>query len=148
MDRFGTSSWTRLIRAREHALFLLFVSPNILLLLVFTYRPLYETIELSLFQWDLISPDKRWVGLDNYRTYFSDSTNRYVIRNTLVFTMATVVGTMAFGLAFAMMLNQKLRGRNLARGVLFAPYVMSGAAVGIVWLFMFDPRFGLVASVL
>lgn len=47
MDRFGTSHWSRLLRAREHVLFLLFVAPNVLLLLVFTYRPLYETVELS-----------------------------------------------------------------------------------------------------
>ncbi len=131
-----------------YALFLLFVAPNMLLLATFTYRPLVESFRLSLYDWDLISPEKRWVGLENYTDYFSDPTSRYIIRNTLVFTAATVAGTMGIGLAAALLLNQKLRGRNAARTVLFAPYVLGGAAVGIIWLFIFDPRFGLVSAIL
>ncbi|MGK2964783.1 MAG: carbohydrate ABC transporter permease [Tepidiformaceae bacterium] len=132
----------------DYGLFILFVAPNLLLLLVFTYRPLVESFRLSFYDWDLISPIKTSVGLQNYRDYFGDETSRYIIRNTLVFTAATVAGTMALGLAIALLLNQKLRGRNVARTVLFAPYVVSGAAVGIIWLFIFDPRFGLIAATL
>lgn len=131
-----------------YALFLLFVAPNMVLLFTFTYRPLIESFRLSLYDWDLISPEKRWVGLENYTDYFSDPTSQYVLRNTLVFTAATVAGTMGLGLGAALLLNQKLRGRNVARTVLFAPYVLGGAAVGIVWLFIFDPRFGLVSAIL
>jgi sn-glycerol 3-phosphate transport system permease protein len=128
--------------------FLLFIAPNIILLAVFTYRPLIENIRLSFYDWDLISPTKRWVGLENYIDYFQDSTSLYVMRNTLVFTVGTVAGTMLIGLALALLLNLRLRGRNVARTVLFAPYVLGGAAVGIVWLFIFDPRFGLVSGIL
>jgi ABC-type sugar transport system permease subunit len=88
------------------------------------------------------------VGLENYRNYFDDETNRYIIRNTLAFTFATVFGTLILGLGLALLLNCPLRGRDAARTVLFAPYVVSGAAIGIVWLFVFDPRFGLVAALL
>ncbi|MEO6399041.1 MAG: sugar ABC transporter permease [Tepidiformaceae bacterium] len=91
---------------------------------------------------------KIWVGLDNYRNYFDNDTNRYIIRNTFVFSFATVVGTLVIGLGLALLLNRPLRGRNAARTILFAPYVVSGAAIGIVWLFVFDPRFGLVAALL
>ncbi|GIW16540.1 MAG: glycerol-3-phosphate ABC transporter permease [Tepidiforma sp.] len=128
--------------------FLLFIAPNIILLAVFTYRPIIENIRLSFYDWDLISPTKRWVGLENYIDYFQDSTSLYVMRNTLVFTVGTVAGTMLIGLALALLLNLRLRGRNVARTVLFAPYVLGGAAVGIVWLFIFDPRFGLISGIL
>lgn len=127
---------------------MLFVAPNLLLLLLFTYKPMVESVRLSLYDWDLISPTKTWVGLDNYREYFSDATSRYIIRNTLVFTVASVAGSMAAGLAMALLLNNDRRGRDAARTVLFAPYVVSGAAVGIMWLFIFDPKFGLVAAML
>jgi len=133
---------------REWALFLLFIAPNMVLLIAFTYRPMVESIRLSFYDWDMISPSKTWVGFDNYREYFADETSRYVIRNTVVFTFATVAGTMGIGLALALILNLGLRGRDAARTVLFAPYVVSGAAVGITWLFIFDPRFGLVAAIL
>ncbi len=131
---------------REYVLFLLFIAPNVILLFFFTYKPLYDTITLSFYNWDLISPVKTWVGMDNYRDYFGDETNRYIMRNTLVFGVATVVGTLILGLAMALLLNLPLRGRNAARTILFAPYVVSGAAIGIVWLFVFDPRFGLVSA--
>ncbi|MBK9545910.1 MAG: sugar ABC transporter permease [Dehalococcoidia bacterium] len=133
---------------KDWVLFLAFVSPNLVLLVLFTYKPLVETFRLSFYNWDLISPTKTWVGMDNYTDYFSDETDRYIIRNTFVFTFATVCSTLVFGLMLALLLNRRLRGRDAARTVLFAPYVVSGAAIGIVWLFVFDPRFGLVAAIL
>ncbi|MGE3794815.1 MAG: carbohydrate ABC transporter permease [Dehalococcoidia bacterium] len=135
-------------KTSEYGLFLLFVAPNLLLLLVFVYRPLAETVRLSLYDWDLISPVKTSVGLDNYRDYLSNETNRYIIRNTLFFSLTTVAGTIVIGMALALLLNERLFGRNQARTILFAPYVVSAAAIGIVWLFVFDPRFGLVSAVL
>jgi sn-glycerol 3-phosphate transport system permease protein len=132
----------------EYGLFLLFAAPNLILLSLFVYRPLIETFRFSFYDWDLISPVKTAVGFDNYSEYFSDATNRYIIRNTLVFSAGTVFGTLLIGLGLALLLNEKLFGRNAARTVIFAPFVVSGAAIGIVWLFVFDPRFGLVSAVL
>ncbi|MEJ5220567.1 MAG: sugar ABC transporter permease [Tepidiforma sp.] len=138
----------RIQRLLPYLLFILFIAPNITLLILFTYRPLVESIRLSFYDWDLISPQKTWVGFENYTDYFADPTSRYIIRNTLVFTAATVGSTMAIGLGLALLLNLRLRGRNAARTVLFAPYVLGGAAIGIIWLFIFDPRFGLVSALL
>ena len=52
------------------------------------------------------------------------------------------------GLALAMLLDQPLRGRNLVRSTVFAPFVISGAAVGLAAQFVFDPHFGLVQDLL
>ena len=51
---------------------------------------------------------------------------------------------MALGLALALLLDRRLRGRNLVRSIVFAPFVLSGAAVGIAFQFVFDPNFGLI----
>ena len=88
------------------------------------------------------------MGLDNYVAYFGDETSRYIARNTLVFAVGTVASSMILGLALALLLNQQLAFRNVIRTILFAPYVVSGAAIGIVWLFIFDPRLGLLAALL
>jgi len=56
--------------------------------------------------------------------------------------------SMALGLGLALLLDQKLKGRNLVRSVVFAPFVISGAAIGIAFQFVFDPRFGLVNDLL
>lgn len=128
-------------------LFLLFVAPNLVLLAVFTYWPLVYNAYLSVMQWDLISPVKIYVGLENYRFLLEDSEFREVVRNTALFTLGTVGGTIVLGLLFALLLDQQLRGISLARGVVFAPYVLSGAAVAVFWVNMLNPRFGVVAQV-
>ena len=71
-----------------------------------------------------------------------------IVRNTLFFTTAAVIGSMVLGLVLAMLLDQKLIGRNLVRSALFAPFVISGAAVGVAFQFVFDPHFGLVQDAL
>ena len=54
----------------------------------------------------------------------------------------------ALGLALALLLDQKLKGRNLVRSVVFAPFVISGAAIGVAFQFVFDPSFGLIQDLL
>ena len=71
-----------------------------------------------------------------------------IVANTVIFTVAAVVGSMVIGLALALLLDRKLRGRNLVRSAAFAPFVLSGAAVGIAFQFVFDPSFGLVNDVM
>lgn len=137
-------------RRRRSALlwFLLLAGPNVALLLVFVYRPLIQSFYLSTLQWNLGSPVARSVGLGNYVEWFTAPSTGRVVTTTLVFTVATVGGALVLGLGLALLLNQKLRGRGFARTVAFAPYVLSGYAVGILWLFIFDPRYGLMQEVL
>jgi sn-glycerol 3-phosphate transport system permease protein len=137
-------------RRRRSALlwFLLLAGPNVALLLVFVYRPLLQSFYLSTLQWNLGSPVARQIGLGNYVELFSSRGFGQIAGTTVVFTVATVGGAMLLGLGLAVLLNQKLRGRGFARTVAFAPYVLSGFAVGILWLFIFDPRYGLMREVL
>lgn len=123
---------------------LLLAGPNLILLAVFTYRPLIDNIRLSFFHWNLSSPNPTFIGLDNYVEWFTaDSTGR-VVFNTVVFTFCAVVGSMVLGLALALLLDQKLFGRGAARSIVFAPYVISGAAIGVAFQFVFDPNYGLI----
>lgn len=133
---------------REALLFLLFVGPNLFFFAVFSFWPIIYSAYLSTRRWDMIAPVKPFVGLNNYRYLFTDDTFRLVLRNTVVFTGVTVGGTLALGLGLALLLNQPLRGREGAKAILFAPSLLSGAAISIVWIYLFDPRFGLIARML
>ncbi|WP_240675545.1 carbohydrate ABC transporter permease [Cellulomonas endophytica] len=135
-------------RRRAWATFALLAGPNVALLLLFVYRPLLESLYLSTLQWNLGSPVARFVGLGNYREWFTSPATGQVLTTTAVFTVATVGGAMVLGLALALLLDRRIPGRGVARTVAFAPYVLSGLAVGILWLFLFDPRYGLLATVL
>jgi multiple sugar transport system permease protein/sn-glycerol 3-phosphate transport system permease protein len=136
--------------SKEWFLFLLFIFPNFFFLVLFTYWPLWKNVQLSLKQTDLLafSGEQKYVGLDNYRWLFGNDTFQYVVQNTVVFIVACVGLTLVLGLAIALLLNEKLKGRTGVRALVFAPYLLSGAAIGIVWAYIFDPRFGLLAQVL
>ncbi|MFC6016140.1 carbohydrate ABC transporter permease [Plantactinospora solaniradicis] len=133
----------RIRRLREYALFLAFVAPNFLLIGIFSYWPVVYNAYLSLTEWDMIAPVKRFVGLDNYVDLFTGDEFVGVLGTTAYFMVGVVGGSLVLGLAVAVLLNQRLRGRGLVRTVVFAPHVLSGAAIGLAWLFIFDPNYGL-----
>ncbi|MCK2201546.1 sugar ABC transporter permease [Corynebacterium callunae] len=122
--------------------------PNLLLLVLFTYRPLIDNFRLSFFNWNISSPNSTFIGLNNYVEFFTREDTAQVLLNTLVFTFFAVVGSMVLGLLLAMLLDQKLFGRNFVRSMVFAPFVISGAAIGVAFQFVFDPNFGLVQDLL
>ena len=128
---------------REWGLFLALVAPNLLLLAAFTYWPLVYNGYLSLTEWDMISPEKSFVGLENYRELARDPRFWRIVVNTFYFVIGSVGLTMAVALGAAILLNQRLRGRSLARAVVFTPTVLTGSAIAIVWIYILDPNYGL-----
>ncbi|MEC3952086.1 sugar ABC transporter permease [Nocardia sp. CDC153] len=126
----------------------LFVAPNLASILVFLLFPLGFSLYLSFHSWDLFSPP-RYVGIDNYRRLFSDDPLFYIaLRNTAVFTLLTLVPTIAVSLAVAGLLNRKLRGIGLFRTVAFLPLVASTVAMAVVFRFIFASDDGLANIVL
>jgi sn-glycerol 3-phosphate transport system permease protein len=102
----------------------------------------------STLDWTLGSTSATVVGLDNYVAFFTSSDAPQVLGTTLVFTAVTVGGSMVLGLLVALALNAKVRGTTFARSAVFAPYVLSGVGVGLVWLFIFDPGYGVLSWML
>jgi sn-glycerol 3-phosphate transport system permease protein len=88
------------------------------------------------------------VGFENYVTFFTSSDAPKVLGTTAFFTLVTVGGSMVLGLLVALALNARIRGTTFARSAVFAPYVLSGVGVGLVWLFIFDPGYGVLAWLL
>lgn len=122
--------------------------PNLILLVLFVYRPLIDNIRLSFMNWNISSPTATFIGLDNYREWFTAEATRTIVSNTVIFTVCSVAGSMLLGLGLALLLDQKLRGRKLVRSFMFAPFVISGAAIGVAFQFVFDPQFGLIKDLL
>ncbi len=135
-------------RGRDLAIAALFLLPNLVLLAVFTYRPMIDNFRLSFTDYNLASPTANIIGWANYAEWFGSPDARAILVNTVVFTMAAVVGSMFLGLLLALLLDQKLFGRNAVRSVVFAPFILAGAAVGVAFQFVFDPTFGLVQDLL
>ena len=133
---------------REQLLFLALVLPNLALLGVCVYRPLNDNIRLSFFDWNISSPTATFIGWSNYVEWWNRPDSWVVVQNTLVFTLSAVIGSMVLGLALALLLDQQLVGRGLVRSAVFAPFVIAGAAIGVAFQFIFDPRFGMISALL
>ncbi|PAT15817.1 glycerol-3-phosphate ABC transporter permease [Corynebacterium sp. NML 120412] len=129
---------------RQIGLAALLIGPNLLLLILFTYRPLVDNIRISFYDWNISSPTMHFVGLQNYIDWFQAPDTGRVVFNTVVFTFFAVAGSMVIGLALALLLDQKLFGRAAVRSMVFAPYVIAGAAIGVAFQFVFDPSYGLI----
>ena len=91
-----------------------------------------------------------WVGLDNYRTFFSSAQiayNLHALKNTFVFAFAVTLFQNVLALLIAVLLNQRLRGRNFARAVVFMPTILGVTVVGLIFSLIFNPSGGPAASV-
>lgn len=126
----------------------LFLLPSLIVFGVFVYYALGFNLYLSLTSWNFISETKEFIGLKNYVDMFSDSRFWNVARNTTYYAVATVGLTMIFGLFFAVVLNQSLPLRGLFRTIIFSPYITTTAAIALLWVWIFEPSYGIVNYVL
>lgn len=126
----------------------LFILPSALLIAAFLAFPVLYSLWLSLVNWDGMSPRIRFVGLGNYDVLIHSSEFWNSLRVTAYYTFASVPLRMAVALAFAIFLNQKIRGLGVYRTLYFAPVVTSGIAVSIIWVWIYDPTWGIANWVL
>jgi len=126
---------------------LLFLLPDLIPFLVFTVAGVLATFGLSFVHWDLVAAP-RWVGLGNYRTLLDDDVFRKVLFNTAYYTAGVVPISTLLALLVALGLNLKLPGALLLRTAYFAPYITTLAASALIFQWVYDPRAGLIDSVL
>ncbi|MEK6572126.1 MAG: sugar ABC transporter permease [Bacteroidota bacterium] len=126
----------------------LFLTPWLLGLAFFTAGPVVLSFYMSFTSWTLLSPP-RWVGLENYsRLFANDSLFYQSLYNTLYYVMFSVPLSMAIALALALLVNQKVRGVQVFRTIFYLPSVTNMVAVSVLWLWIFNPEFGLLNSAL
>ena len=133
------------LRGRERRRFglgLAFLAPSLVLLAVFVLAPLAFSLFLSVHQWDIVSAEKPFVGLNNFRRILSDPLFWNAMKNTALFTLQVPVG-MALSLFVAVLLNQQIRGVTFLRTLFFLPSVSSFVAIALVWQWLYHPQFGL-----
>lgn len=139
--------WMSRRRRRDFWIFLALAGPNIALIVVFCWRPIVQNVQYSLLDWTLGNKRANFIGLDNYVEFFTGE-GGHVLWTTLVFTVVTVGGSLVLGLLLALVLNRRLIGTTLARSAVFAPFILSGVGVGLLWTFVFDPVVGVSSIIL
>ncbi len=119
-----------------------FTIPAILMVIITIYIPFLMSGYYSLTRWNGISKTPEFIGLENFKTLFGNSSE---FIQSLIFTGKYTVLFMIFSnalaLAIAVALTQKIKAANLMRGMFFIPYIMSMTIVGFIWKFIFSQGF-------
>jgi len=130
------------LEQRRRRAALLFLLPACLMFAIYVIYPVISSIYLSFFNWDGIGA-KSFIGLANYRELFASETFYTALRNNVLWLVLMLLAPPA-GLVFALYLNQSVPGIRLVKSLFFAPFVVSGVVIGLVFSWFYDPAFGLL----
>ncbi len=134
--------------SRRRALWgLALVAPNTLGLFFFFGIPVLLSFYTSLQKWNGLKPPE-FIGLSNFQRLLNDPGFWQALGNTVKILMVTVPFGTLLALGVAVLLNQKLRGRNFFRTLYFLPVVTSTVAASIVWTWIFQSHYGLIDNLL
>ncbi len=146
-DRFSFQDEYRYWLSKESVWGWLFLLPTLFALAIVSVYPILRGIALSFYEYHSLQPDV-FVGLDNYIRIFGWAEFWIVLRNTLVWSFASVVLMAAVGLFFAVLLNRQFRGRAVATTLLLMPWTIPFIAVALNWRLLFSFEMGLFNGIL
>ena len=124
----------------------LFLAPGIVLFLVYVIIPIFQSLLISLYEWDGIGT-MTFIGLDNYRELMEDEFFYISLRNNVYWLVLFMLAP-PIGLAIAIFLNQNVLGIRIYKSLFFFPFVISQAVVGLVFTWFYDPSNGLMNIIL
>jgi sn-glycerol 3-phosphate transport system permease protein len=120
--------------------------PQLAVTVIFFFWPAGQAIVQSVQGGDAFGLSTRFVGWDNFAALFADPNYIFSFGVTAVFSVAVALLALAPGLLFAVMADRVVRGATLYKTVLLLPYAIAPAIAGVLWMFLFNPSIGVVAT--
>ena len=128
---------------RDKKAICIFVAPAFLMFVIILVIPIFQMIYYSFCDYAALTPPK-FIGLDNYKKLLTnDSTFRIALKISIFFMIFSAVSQQVVGLLLAVLLTNIPKGRNLFKNIYYLPCVLSSAALGLLWAFMFNPKIGI-----
>lgn len=125
------------------------LGPALVVYAVFALYSAVDVFHLSFLEWNGLDEERLFVGLENYRhIFFSDPVFWRAFRNTIVWTVLSVIFPPMVGFLLALGLNQRIWLRNTLRALFYMPVIIASIAVATMWRWMYDPIFGVVSYML
>ncbi len=116
--------------------------PSIVAVGIFVYGFIAWSVRVSFSKWVGLLPDYTFVGLAQYTELLHDQRFLWDVENTGVFTVGFIIGCLVIGLALAILLDQRLKGEAVFRGIFLFPMAISFIASGVVWSWLMNPATG------
>lgn len=138
----------RRARRRERLTALAMLAPSLVFLALFTYWPILRSAAYGFFDVQLGSSEIFFVGWENYVRLWHDELFWKSLRNTVLYMVVTVPGSILLALLLAVALDRGLRGTSLYRSAFFYPVMIPSVAAGMVWVFLYAPGYGPINALL
>ncbi|GAA5209275.1 carbohydrate ABC transporter permease [Streptomyces thinghirensis] len=124
--------------------------PALIFMIVVTQLPFVATLVISFFDWNSLYPDARsFTGFGNYGDVLSDPALRKSVWTTILLTVAVVLASLVLGLALALLLDRRFKGRGVVRTLLIAPFLVVPVAAALLWKHvLYNPEYGLLNGLL
>jgi raffinose/stachyose/melibiose transport system permease protein len=136
--RLDVSKWTAVV---------LFLPPALLLFSIFVVLPAGEAAWYSGFNWNGFGAPTRWIGFDNYRFVFANRAFGTAITNNLLVIVVSLVIQLPLAMTLALLLAERFRGAVALRMLFFLPYILAEIATGLIFSFVYDGNYGLLAAI-
>lgn len=135
--RYSFLEWCRTYKGQKFLTTILFLLIPVTLLITFTFIPAFDMVYYSFFDRDLYGFDQTFVGLDNYKTVFTNPDYFITFQTSLYYLVGSFI-QQAVALLVASILCSKIRFKGIFKGTLFFPYLMNGVAVALIFLRFFS----------
>ena len=127
---------------RNKKAIIIFMAPALILFTLVLFVPICQSVYYSFCEYRGITAPV-FIGLKNYKTMLTDKTLGFAIKNSMFFLVFSCVSQLIMGLVYAALLMNITKGRNLFKNIIYLPCVLSSAALGLLWMFIFSPKLGI-----
>jgi raffinose/stachyose/melibiose transport system permease protein len=126
---------------------LLFLPPALVLFSVFVILPILGSGWYSFFGWNGYGALRNWVGLDNYQQVLTDPLFAHSLLNNLFVILVSALIQLPVAMWIALLISDRTRNSLVFRAIFFLPYILADVVAGLIWKFLYDGDYGLVAMI-
>jgi raffinose/stachyose/melibiose transport system permease protein len=126
---------------------LLFLPPALLIFTLFVTWPVVEAAYYSFFNWNGYGAPSRWIGLENFLRVWNDPIFYHSLFNNLLIVLVSALIQVPLALSLALLISDKSRSSVVFRAIFFLPYILGEIVAGLIWRYMYDGNYGVVAVV-
>jgi len=124
-----------------------FLAPVMLLMLIFVIYPIFSTFQISLYEWNGISSERAFVGMDNWKTLLADASFWKAFKNNIILVICSIVLQIPIAIALATFLDAGGRKVNIYKVAWFLPLLMSSVAIGFLFSYVLATTGGIVTTI-
>jgi len=120
----------------------LLIAPSMLIFILFFIYPMFYMVYLSFFSWNMLG-EMKFINFKNYVSMFGNPEFWVIMKNTLAYMTLSVTLTIIISMIIALYLQKDTKVNKMLQSVIFAPYIISFVTISFIFLWMFEPDYGL-----